>query len=173
MSIVIYRLSDKVPVKIGGLTFWLSPLSVDQKARLAHLTRRVSGVDEEDTLRYAHLALKLSLKGLDGAQDSSGSEYSLSFDPEGCLTDECASEVLQLDGYDKLIALCRAWAQSGVRTPEAMREDYLGRIKEQYEAGLLSEAQYNGAMSIYQFDGVEVDLSKVQSVKKKSSPQPG
>lgn len=106
---IIYRTSDRIPVKIGDvLTVWLSPLTVEQRARMfSTAVKMQAGAEQEDAIKAAAMSIKYSVKGIEGdLKNIDGSDYQLEFDPDGSLTDECAEELLQLDGSDKLVRIC-------------------------------------------------------------------
>lgn len=102
MAIVIYKLSERVPVKIGPVTFLLAPLSTENQGKLLAYTSRDGGEEKVNGLSFARDAIKFCVKGVEGIENSDGSSYELEFDDNGDLTNECVSEIFQVDGVDKL-----------------------------------------------------------------------
>lgn len=160
-------MTDRIPVRIGELTFWISPLSAGQKGILLAQGKMVSGEETEEAMRGAALVLKFSVKGVDGCKDATGGEYKCEFDPDGCLTDDCVSEILQLDGCAKLVRLANEWAVSDIRSADAMRNAYVEKITALRESGKLTAELYDSALKLFPLDGVEVDFKAIKSVKKK------
>lgn len=167
--IKIYRLTDRIPVKIGELTFWLSPLSMDQKAKIEGNRKLVSGVEEENALEGARLAIKFSVKALDGVECANSEPYVLEFDPDGALTDECVSEIMNLDGAEKLVRLALNWALGEIRDPRDWRAAHEKRLAELLSEKKITEKELEKAMKQYPLDGLTVDFAAVRNVKKKLS----
>lgn len=166
---VIYRMSDRIPVKLGELTFWIAPLSVDAKGRLLTFSKRVSGEERDVAMEGAAAALKLSVKGVDGLKLADGSPYECEFDEQGNLTDDCVSELMQLDCAAPLTRLCIRWGLDTVRDPRAMRSEYEARVTKLHTEGKLSKEELEKALLVWPMDGVEVDFSAVKNVKKKAT----
>jgi hypothetical protein len=104
---IIYRLTDRIPVEIGEVKFWLSPLSYSQKVVLAELYQMKAGVEHQDTHRAVLLSIKYSVKGVEGIKQSDGSDYALSFDADGTLSDQCVQELLGIDQAKQLVDACQ------------------------------------------------------------------
>lgn len=98
----VYRLTDRIPAKIGEITFWLSPLSAFQKLELIELARVTGGESQIDAMQLAAKTIKYSLKAIDGLECFDGSKYELAFDDAGNLTDDCVGEILLLQFSPKL-----------------------------------------------------------------------
>lgn len=95
---VIYKSSDRVGVKIGDVLVKLSPLTALQKANLMGLTKMVGGREVADTSLMAIMTIKYCVKEVSGvdAKFADGSDFSLSYDPDGSLSDESLSSVMQV-----------------------------------------------------------------------------
>lgn len=98
----IYRLSDRIPLNIGGLTAKVGPLSFSQKAEIQ---AEVLKGDAMAPLRGAKLAIQYGLKELSGLIDGSGQEYQLEI-TDGKLSDVCVDELLNLQISEKLAMIC-------------------------------------------------------------------
>lgn len=103
---IIYKMSDRIPIEIGDVKFWVSPLNFEQKTALAAQVKMVSGVEQPDSVKIAYLAVKYSVKEIEGVKSSDGSNYQLEFMGDGALTDECVSELLQLEHSPLLVTAC-------------------------------------------------------------------
>jgi len=97
----ILKVSDRVNLRVGEITFTLSPLNYLQKQELAECTRMVGGEEVFDLLKAQVYYIKHSLKDIDGVEDFSGDRYELEFEND-CLTDNCVSEILCLEEKEKL-----------------------------------------------------------------------
>ncbi len=99
----IYKRSDRVVVKIDEVTVKLAPLSLDQKTQIQHamILGRGKG-DIKEATRGIALAMKFSVKALEGVEDSDGNPYVLQFEADGGLTDECIDDLMNLELAKKL-----------------------------------------------------------------------
>lgn len=104
--IKILRMTDRVKLKIGKVTFFLAPLMNDHKMEMASTVATVSGEKVIDYGQAQHLYLKYALKDLQGVTDYHGEKYELEFEGD-YLTDECISEVSNLSQKDELMGV--AW----------------------------------------------------------------
>ena len=93
-------------MKVGEVTIWVSPLSYDQKVSLSTQTKMVSGHETVDAVKVAFLCLKYSIKEIDGIKNSDGSDYSVALDASGVATDECISELMQMDYAPNIVTAC-------------------------------------------------------------------
>lgn len=100
----IYRLTDRIPVKIDGITVTISPLSFDQKIELQSLMLQAKA-DPMFAVKGARLAIKYAVKGIEGLEDSSGQPYIVLVE-NGQLSDECVDDLLNLQENSKIITLC-------------------------------------------------------------------
>jgi hypothetical protein len=93
---VVYRVNDTFDVKIGDVTFSISPLNYKVKADMQ------SYVIAGKVMDAAVTALKSSVKKVSGLKLPDGSEYELSFNDNGTLKDECIDDLLNLPEASKL-----------------------------------------------------------------------
>jgi hypothetical protein len=164
---IVYRITDRIPVRFGEITFWLAPLTHGQRQLVIEGTRLKGGSEHEDKIGAATRALRYSLKGLDGVQCADGTPYELSFDKNGELTDDCLSEVLQLDGSSELTILAMRWALDRIGEPATLRDEHRKKLEAAVAAGRMTKEQVEDAMRVYDLPGVTVDLSAVRTIKKK------
>jgi hypothetical protein len=105
----IYRTSQKIEVKIEGISIYISPLSFHQKMELqTHMVAASQG-DMDEAMKGVVKALKFSMKGIRGVtvEDHDGNEvdYELSFE-DGELTEDCVNELLNMPVANKISAVC-------------------------------------------------------------------
>jgi len=104
--IKILRLTDRVKLKVSGVTFYLAPLSNEKKIEISSCTTTVAGEMVTDLARAQHLYIKYSLKDIHGVETYSGDPYKLIFEGDN-LTDDCVSEVFNLAQKEELMYI--AW----------------------------------------------------------------
>lgn len=114
MAVKLYRPGIKIPVKIGEVTFFLTPLRGWQKLELAALQVQNSGQTTENIGKATYLGIKYSLKDIKGVECAeSGKPYELAFtedrddkDRPVSLTETCVDEVLSLEMGQDLVIAC-------------------------------------------------------------------
>ena len=104
----LYKTTDRIPVKIGEITFWLSPMKWEHKILVANAIKTKSG-DTHVTASQAKVAIKYCLKKVDGLQNHDGTELVLDMDAEGVLTDDAVEDVLLLESVPSLVTLALSW----------------------------------------------------------------
>jgi hypothetical protein len=128
---IIYRLTDRIPCKIGELTFWLSPLSYEQKMNLLECKKMEGGKEVVDGHKRARLSLKYGIKKVEGLSCADGSPYVPSVGPDGILVDEAVDEIMGLDCLNALVTVC-VGLLNGVSDPklEGVEVDFKGVVSE-------------------------------------------
>lgn len=111
---IILRIGDRVPVKIGEVTFWLTPLTQAQKTELLAYFKQKSGEEVVDKQAYAHRAARMAIKAVEGLKLIDNSEYQLTFDENEELTQECLEELLGLQGSQSMLSACDRFVFQGV-----------------------------------------------------------
>lgn len=111
----IYRTTDRIPIKIDDITVVIRPLSVHEKTEIqeAALAGRIKG-DIKEATRSVVLALKYAVQDIKGIVDSDGNQYKLQTEG-GMLTDECVSDLMNLEMSRKLVMVCSSLA-NGIKT---------------------------------------------------------
>lgn len=94
---IVYKMSDRIPIEIGEIKLWVSPLSYGQKMELASCSTMVSGEQKIDGQKFATLLIKFSIKEVEGITNFDGTPYELSFDKDGTLSQDCLDELLQIE----------------------------------------------------------------------------
>lgn len=99
----IYRMNDRVRIKVKDVSFIVSPLNYAQKAEISGCITLQGSVQLEDTMKSLFLILKYSIKGLEGVENQDGKPYKLEMDGE-VLSDECVNDILNLGVPELTIA---------------------------------------------------------------------
>ena len=115
--ITIYKLSDRIPVKIGPIEFSISPMSFQQKQEILSLVKMSSGESKADEIGMAIKTIKYSVKDVKGIHTIDGSVYQVSLDENGVLTDDCVSELMQLETNSLLIQVLASFL-NGIKDPK-------------------------------------------------------
>lgn len=115
---VVYRITDRISVKISGVTFWVSPLTWLQKSQVLSLFQIKAGTEHYEPMKAAMTTIKLSLKAVDGLQYADGTEFHLETLEDGTVSDESLSEIAQLDGIEKLFTVCSGFALRDIKDPK-------------------------------------------------------
>jgi hypothetical protein len=98
----ILRVTDRVKLTVGGVTFYIAPLTKDQKTEATQCTMTTAGGNTTlDLLGAQCIYLKYGLKKIEGVKDSSGKDYQLSFDGD-CLSDDSLTELMTLPIMDSV-----------------------------------------------------------------------
>lgn len=114
---IVYRLTDRIPVIIGDLTFLIAPMSFEQKIAIMESGKMAAGKETKDMARSAVMAMKYSVKSVKGLKNADGSDYELTFDESGNLSDESISELLQVEQYPKLLEVTTQFV-NGIKDPK-------------------------------------------------------
>lgn len=115
---IIYRMTDRIPIKIGGVTFQVAPLSHYQKATLLEFRKTLKGVELIDSFKLTEKVMACSIKGVDGLTLRDGSPYELKWDDSGELTTDCVAELMQVDGFEKMIQVVQKFAFDSITDPK-------------------------------------------------------
>lgn len=107
----IYRVTDKIPVKINSLEFKISPLSYLQKQEVQAEIMKAEMGQPMALMNAARIAVKYSVKEVSGIEDMDGNAYELEFDDSGVLSDNCVDDLLNCDQDQKLQVLCASLVQ--------------------------------------------------------------
>jgi hypothetical protein len=102
------RTSDKIKYKIGEIEISISPLSFQDKDELREHMIAAKDGDMKAAMAGAVKAIKFALKDISGVEDFDGNPYKLQFEDDSNrrLTDECVSDLMNLEENPKLIAAC-------------------------------------------------------------------
>lgn len=103
---IIYRTTDRIPVKLGEYRIWISPLTHDHYTRIMSLKDADGNPDHKamGSLTIRHIVKEV--EGFDGFEFVDKSKFSLEFEPSGdCLTVDCLDNLLQVLSAQSLSVL--------------------------------------------------------------------
>lgn len=106
MGIKVYRLSDRLKLKIGELTFEVAPMTYGQKLEVSQAMTHQGGEQLQDVGKATYLTIKYSVKNVTGIVYPDGSKWKPRFEEDGTLTNELVEELLSLHIKDDLIFAC-------------------------------------------------------------------
>lgn len=114
---IIYKPSDRIALKLGDIVLKVSPLTALQKANLMSLTKMSAGREVADTSMMAIMTIKYCVKEIHGvkATFADGTEFSLSYDPDGTLSEESLTAVMQILDNGTLTQIAAQLLTSGVQ----------------------------------------------------------
>lgn len=115
---VVYRTSDRLKVKVGGLVFKISPLSKYQKEKIQTLSI------ENKLMQSAATAIQCAVKSVSGLKDKDGEDYTLELDGNKELTEECVDDLMNLGEAPELATICAALL-NGI--PQEFVDPYSGK----------------------------------------------
>jgi hypothetical protein len=102
----VYRLSDRIKIKIDDIIVTISPLSIHQKTEIqSAMWKGRTEKNFEEATKGVMLSIKYAVKGISGLTDLSGQEYKLEFQ-DGVLSDQSLDDVFNLGLTDKLSMVC-------------------------------------------------------------------
>lgn len=115
---IIYKPSDRILLKIGDISLKVSPLTALQKANLMSLTKMSAGREVADTSMMAIMTIKYSVKEIYGvdATFADGTEFSLSYDPDGTLSEESLTAIMQILDNGTLTQIAAQLLTTGVQS---------------------------------------------------------
>ena len=96
---------DFYKIKVGEVSFHITPLTVWQKKRLMELVTMKSGEAQEKLVEYSILIVKFCLKKIEGIKTVDGDDYALEFIGDE-LTDDSISAIATLEQNNKLVNAC-------------------------------------------------------------------
>ena len=99
---IIRKTSDKISLKIGELVVKISPLTQLQKAEVNNL---LASGDLKKTMQGTSLALKYSLKDIEGITNEDGTKYVLEKDENDNLKDSIIDDMLNAPFSDKIVLI--------------------------------------------------------------------
>lgn len=89
----ILRASDQVKIKIGDISVTVQPLSYGKRIEMGKFIKIEDGKEKHDFASSLVHVIKNTVKGINGVENSDGTNIVLDFDGE-CLTDDCASDII-------------------------------------------------------------------------------
>jgi len=98
----IRKTTEKIPVKVGELTFKISPLTFEQKCEIQNVLMAGTAIS---VLKASKLSIKYAVKDIEGLENSDGSKYEVKFDEVG-LADETVDDLSNTEISDSLNYMC-------------------------------------------------------------------
>jgi hypothetical protein len=95
----IYRMSDRIKLKVDDLEVTIGPLSIHQKASVEEIASSAS------LIKASLEAMKYAIKDIKGLEDKDGKEYKIERDEEGYLTEDALNDIFNLENSYKLVAI--------------------------------------------------------------------
>lgn len=102
MARKVYKTTDKINIKIDDIVITISPLSFEVKTQIQ--SEIVNG-GALAMISAAKNSIKHSVKGIKGLENLDGTPYVLEFE-DNVLTDECVSDLLNIDQDSKISFVC-------------------------------------------------------------------
>lgn len=119
----LISVNERIPIKIDGITIHVSPLTYLEKMQLQDYMMKAVNGNLSEAMKGAAMAIKFSVKDIEGVKDSQGYKYKLEFEENGRhLTDESVDNLLNLPQNNKIIATCSSLLEGipieGVKHPQ-------------------------------------------------------
>ena len=109
----IYKVTDRIEVKIDDITVKLAPLTLPQKTEINQLMAQGTVKRDYKLIQEGITkSIQYSLKHIGGVEDGDGIPYKLTFDEQGLVTEECINDLYNLEMHKKLVMVCSSLVQS-------------------------------------------------------------
>lgn len=95
----VYRLTDRIKLKVDDIEVTIGPLSIHQKTEV-EAASSASGL-----LKAALTAMKYAIKDISGLEDADGNKYELAREEDGSLSEETLNDLFNLSSSYKLSAI--------------------------------------------------------------------
>lgn len=102
---VIYKATDRIPVVIGEVKLFISPLSGKQRAEILSYTKMKGGEEVTDLQKMCIETLRFCIKGMEAPHvlDILGKQYQFTFEDNGNLDEQSVDALFQIVEGEKLI----------------------------------------------------------------------
>lgn len=97
----IYKLTDRLKVKINDVEVALAPLTYAQKSEIQSYMMKAAKGDIDAGMAGARLAISYSLKDVKGIENCDGSEYKLDME-NNVISNDCMEELLNSEMSNEL-----------------------------------------------------------------------
>ena len=98
----LFSKTDRIPVVIDEVTFWIAPISNEQKADIASIVGFDGGEKSIDREKMYRACLKYSVKRVDGVLLPAGGKFQVKLDKKGNLTEKSVDDLMMLSCSAKL-----------------------------------------------------------------------
>ncbi len=127
----LFDKNDRIPVKIGDVTFWVAPLNQNEKAELATAIGFDSGEKVTDMNKLYRCCVKHCVKRVDGVTRPNGTKYAAKLDNKGNLTDKAVDDIMMLGCSSQLArAASILWSEVKEVDIEGVTVDIKGTMPE-------------------------------------------
>jgi len=124
----VFKKDDRIKVQIEDVTFWLAPLTYEQKKQIMSPMTRKDTTQLDGGMEMIKQAVKMSVKKAEGLEDDNG-VYQLRFDEKtGYMTDECVDDLANIPSIGKKLTSIAMDVTSGNISEEP--KDEAGRVLE-------------------------------------------
>lgn len=106
MSAKIYRVTDRIRIKIGDIVAIISPMSLETKSEIQAMM--LEGQKAGDIIKLNNammLALRKCLKGVEGLTDANDNTYELQF-KDGMVAESCLDDLTNMQFSPELLKVC-------------------------------------------------------------------
>lgn len=93
---IIYQKDDLITLKIGELLFKIKPLSYMERVEILATANMQEGSVIQNAAKATFLAMKYAIRGFSGAKLSDGTDYKISFDDNGNLSEDSIDDLLNI-----------------------------------------------------------------------------
>lgn len=94
---IIYRKNDLISLKIGDLTFNVKPMTYIERVEVMTCLSNVEGTVVENAAKATFLAMKYTIRKLDGAFLVGGEKYKVEIAEDGYISDESIDDLLNIE----------------------------------------------------------------------------
>ena len=113
---IIYKTTDRIPVKIGEVVIEISPLSASQYLRVIGLTKMKAGEEVSDPTAMALETIRYAVKSLQCNDTfADGSQLVLNVSGDGGLDEESLNCLLQVVGINNLSQISAKLLSEGIK----------------------------------------------------------
>jgi len=120
MAMIIRGGSKPQELVIGDVTFTIKPLEWQERLDLGQYINQKHGKTVVDKHSYTKKLISVCVKDVKGITDQHGAKYTLSLNSStGYLTDECVSELWQLNFLPEFLEKAIVIARSLVQDPKS------------------------------------------------------
>lgn len=130
----IYPINARIPIRVGDVTFHVSPLSLAGRMQLGEYIMRRGGAEMRYDMAYAMKCLQLCIKKIEGVEALDGKPYEIRFDDQGFMTDESLEEIQQVLGSAQVASVVSSLIGN-------MADPNLPGVKVDFENVYLEEAK--------------------------------
>lgn len=105
MSMKILRTSDRVKLKFGDISLTVQPMDYARRVEMTKFVTKEGEKEKHDFVGSSIFTVKHTVKAVEGIQDAEGNPLKLTFDPDGSLSQEDATDILVILNEAKPIRL--------------------------------------------------------------------